>query len=160
MLFAVVARCPVFGGKQARFDATRAKAVKGVRTVASISSGVAVVAESTWAAMEGRKALDVTWDEGPHAGLTSAEISHTFARLAAGPTAVAREEGDAEAALKRAARTLEAVYEVPFLAHATMEPMNATADVRPGSCEVWAPTQFPSMASRSRKRSPVCRPKK
>jgi CO/xanthine dehydrogenase Mo-binding subunit len=104
------------------------------------------VADSTWAAMEGRKALEVTWDEGPDAGLTSAEISRIFAKLAAGPAAVAREEGDAEAALKRAARTLEAVYEVPFLAHATMEPMNATADVRRGSCEVWAPTQFPSMA--------------
>ena len=146
MLFAVVARCPVFGGKPARFDATRAKAVKGVRAVAPISSGLAVVAESTWAAMEGRKALDVTWNEGPHAALTSAEISRRFARLAAGPAAVAREEGDAEAALKRAARKLEAVYEVPFLAHATLEPMNATAHVRPGSCEIWAPTQFPSMA--------------
>ena len=146
MLFAVVARCPVFGGKLARFDPTRAKAVKGVRAVVPISSGVAVVANSTWAALQGRKALDVTWDEGPHAALTSAEISRTFAKLAAGPAAVAREEGDAEAALKRAARTLEAVYEVPFLAHATMEPMNATADVRPGSCEVWVPTQFPSMA--------------
>jgi CO/xanthine dehydrogenase Mo-binding subunit len=130
----------------ARFDATRAKAVKGVRAVAPISSGVAVIADSTWAAMEGRKALDVTWNEGPHAALTSAEISRRFARLAAGPAAVAREEGDAEAALKRAARKLEAVYEVPYLAHATMEPMNATAYVRPGSCEVWAPTQFPSMA--------------
>jgi isoquinoline 1-oxidoreductase beta subunit len=146
MLFAVVARCPVFGGKVARFDATRAKAVKGVRAVTPISNGVAVVADSTWAAMEGRKALDVTWDEGPHAGLTSAEISRRFAKLAAGPAAVARHDGDVEAALKGAARTLEAVYEVPFLAHATMEPMNATADVRSGSCEVWAPTQFPAMA--------------
>jgi isoquinoline 1-oxidoreductase beta subunit len=146
MLFAVVARCPVFGGKPARFDATRAKAVKGVRTVVPISSGVAVVADSTWAAFEGRKALDITWDEGPDAALTSAEISRMFAKLAAGPAAVAREEGDAEAALKRAARTLEAVYEVPFLAHATMEPMNATASVRPGFCDVWAPTQFPSLA--------------
>jgi isoquinoline 1-oxidoreductase beta subunit len=146
MLFAVVARCPVFGGKPARFDATRAKAVKGVRAVMTVSNGVAVVADSTWAAMEGRQALDVTWDEGPHASLTSAEISQRFAKLAAGPAAVARHDGDAEAALKRAARTLEAVYEVPFLAHATMEPMNATADVRSGSCEVWAPTQAPSMA--------------
>jgi isoquinoline 1-oxidoreductase beta subunit len=146
MLFAVVARCPVFGGKPARFDATRAKAVKGVRAVTPISSGIAVVADSTWAAMEGRKALDITWDEGPHASLTSAEISRRFAKLATGPAAVARHDGDAEAALKRAARRLEAVYEVPFLAHATMEPMNATADIRHGSCEVWAPTQFPSMA--------------
>ena len=146
MLFAVVVRCPVFGGKLAHFDASHAKKVKGVRAVTPISSGVAVVADSTWGAMEGRKALDVTWDEGRDAALTSAEIRHRFASLAVGPAAVAREEGDAEAALKRAARRLEAVYEVPFLAHATMEPMNATADVRPGSCEVWAPTQFPSMA--------------
>jgi CO/xanthine dehydrogenase Mo-binding subunit len=147
MLFAVVARCPVFGGKMARFDATRAKAVQGVRAVTPIASGVAVVADSTWAAMQGRKALEITWDEGPHAALSSDDISRRFAKLAAGPAAVAREEGDVEAALKRAARTLAAVYEVPYLAHATMEPMNATADVRrPGSCEVWAPTQFPSMA--------------
>jgi len=146
MLFAVVARCPVFGGKLAHFDATRAKTVKGVRAVTPITSGVAVVADSTWAAMEGRKALDVTWNEGPHAALTSAEISRRFARLAAGPAAVAREDRAVDAALKRAARTLEAVYEVPFLAHATMEPMNATAYVHRGSCEVWAPTQFPSLA--------------
>ena len=146
MLFAVVARCPVFGGKLSRFDATRAKAVKGVHTVVPISNGVAVVAESTWAAMEGRKVLDISWDAGPHARLTSAEISRTFTKLAAGPAAVARAEGDVEAALKRAARTLEAVYEVPFLAHATMEPMNATAEVGRNSCQVWAPTQFPSVA--------------
>ena len=146
MLFAVVARCPVFEGKPAHFDATRAKAVKGVRAVTLISSGIAVVADSTWAAMEGRKALDITWNYGPHADLSSAEIKRGFVRLAAGPAAVARAEGDAEAALKRSARTLEAVYEVPFLAHATMEPMNATADVRRGSCEVWAPTQAPGVA--------------
>jgi len=146
MLFAVVARCPVFGGKLARFEAARTKAVKGVRAVAQISSGVVVVADSTWAALEGRKALDVTWDEGPHAALSSAEISRRFAKVASGPAAVAREDGDVEAALRRATRKLEAVYEVPFLAHATMEPMNATAHVRPGSCEVWAPTQFPALA--------------
>jgi isoquinoline 1-oxidoreductase beta subunit len=108
-----------------------------------VPSGVAVVAESTWAAMQGREALSVTFDDGPNAALDQAAI----VRLLADPEAKAepvRSEGDLEKALAGAARTVEAVYELPFLAHATMEPMNCTAEVRPDGAEIWAPTQAPT----------------
>ena len=146
MLYAVVARCPVFGGKVASFDATKAKAVPGVKTVVQISSGIAVVADNTWAAMQGRRALDVKWDEGPNASASSESISKLFADQMAQPGAEARKEGDAASALGGAAQKIEAVYEVPYLAHATMEPINCTADVRADRVEVWAPTQFQTVA--------------
>ena len=142
MLFAAVARCPVFGGAAARYDDAKAKAVPGVREVVPIEQGVAVVATNTWAAMKGRDALEITWDEGPTAAVSSESIRREFERLARGRGAVARSEGDVERALARAARRVEAVYEVPYLAHATMEPMNCTAHVRPDGCDVWVPTQF------------------
>jgi isoquinoline 1-oxidoreductase beta subunit len=142
ILHAVVARCPVFGGKVRSFDATKARAVPGVRHVVQISSGVAVVADNTWSAVQGRDALAIQWDEGPNAALTSAAISKLLAENAARARAAARKEGDVVAALASAAKKIEAVYEVPFLAHATMEPMNCAARVRPGGCDVWAPTQF------------------
>jgi isoquinoline 1-oxidoreductase beta subunit len=141
MLYAVVARCPVFGGKVASFDGSKAKAVPGVKDVIQISNGVAVVADNTWTAMQGRRALEVQWDEGPNANLTSASISKLLADAAAHPGAVARREGDVDAGLASAATKFEVDYEVPFLAHATMEPMNCTAHVRADRCEVWAPTQ-------------------
>ena len=141
MLYAVVARCPVFGGKVASFDAAKAKAVPGVKDVIQISNGVAVVADNTWAAMQGRRALDVQWDEGPNATLTSAGISKLLADAAAKPGTVARKEGDVDAGLAAAATKFEVDYEVPFLAHATMEPMNCTAHVQADRCDVWAPTQ-------------------
>jgi isoquinoline 1-oxidoreductase beta subunit len=146
MLYAVVARCPVFGGKVASFDATKAKAVPGVKTVVQISSGIAVVADNTWAAMQGRRALDVKWDEGPNANASSESISKLFADQMAKPGAEARKEGDAASALTGAAQKIEAVYEVPYLAHATMEPINCTADVRADRVDVWAPTQFQTVA--------------
>ena len=142
MVYAVVARCPVFGGKVASFDATKAKAVPGVKNVIQIPSGVAVVADNTWTAMQGRRALDVKWDEGSNANLSSAGISKQFADMAATePAAVARKEGDVVAGLAGAASFIEVLYEVPYLAHATMEPQNCTADVRADRCDVWAPTQ-------------------
>jgi isoquinoline 1-oxidoreductase beta subunit len=141
MLHAVVARCPVFGGKVASFDAAKAKAVPGVKDVIQISTGVAVIADNTWNAMEGRRALDVKWDEGPNAQVTSAEISKQLAAAATQPVPVARKEGDVEAGLAGAATKIEVDYEVPFLAHATMEPMNCTAYARADRCDVWAPTQ-------------------
>jgi isoquinoline 1-oxidoreductase beta subunit len=141
LLVANVQRCPVFGGKVASFDATKAKAVKGVRDVVQVSSGVAVVANSYWAAKKGREALKITWDEGPNAQLTSAEITRLYREAAKQPGPVARKEGDAAGVLTGAAKTLDAVYEVPFLAHATMEPMNCTAHVRNDQCEVWVGTQ-------------------
>jgi isoquinoline 1-oxidoreductase beta subunit len=144
MVYAVIERCPVFGGKVASFDATRAKAVPGVKNVVQISRGVAVVADSTWAAMQGRRVLTVQWNEGAGASVSSATIRQGFVQRAAEKGAVARKEGDAQAGLAKAAKKIDAVYEVPFLSHAPMEPMNCTIDVRADSAEVWAPTQSPT----------------
>jgi isoquinoline 1-oxidoreductase beta subunit len=143
MLVARVLRCPVFGGTVASYDATRATAITGVREVVPVSAGLAVVADNYWAASRGLQALadDVTWDEGPLADLTTAEISRRFQEKAEGPGAPARNDGDADAALGSAPTTLERVFEVPYLAHATMEPMNCTAHVQADRCDVWAPTQ-------------------
>jgi len=142
LLVAVIARSPVFGGKVKSFDATKAKAVPGVRHVVEISSGVAVVADGYWPAKKGRDALEITWDEGPNAGVSSASISQLFAQRAEQPGAVARHDGVPDAALPAAPTKLDAAYELPFLAHATMEPMNCTAHVRADGVDIWAPTQF------------------
>ena len=144
MLTATVVHCPVFGGKVASFDASRAKAVKGVRQVVQISSGIAVVADHFWAAKKGADALKINWDEGPYANLSSAEIRKTFGELAKQPGKVRRNDGDANKALEQAPKRIEAVYEVPFLDPACMEPMNATAHWKGDSVEVWAPTQAQS----------------
>ncbi|HEY6059875.1 MAG TPA: xanthine dehydrogenase family protein molybdopterin-binding subunit [Gemmatimonadales bacterium] len=141
MLVAQVEHCPVFGGRVSRFDGTPALRVPGVRRVVEIPSGVAVVAEDFWSAKKGRDALDVHWDAGAGGGLSSATIAARLRELApGGATAIRR--GDPAAALGAAARRVDAEYEVPYLAHATMEPMNCTADVRADACEIWAPTQF------------------
>ncbi|HXB55920.1 MAG TPA: molybdopterin cofactor-binding domain-containing protein, partial [Vicinamibacteria bacterium] len=148
MLRAVVARCPAFGGRVKRFDAAKAKAVAGVRHVVEIPSvvrdvfscgGVAVVADNTWAALQGRQALVLEWDEGE--GESSQGLSKQFELLLAKPGAVVRNDGDAAVALAGAAHRVEATYELPFEAHATMEPMNATVHVRRGGTEAWVPTQ-------------------
>ncbi len=141
MLYAVVARCPVFGGKVGSFDSAKAKAIPGVKDAIQISNGVAVIADNTWTAMQGRRALEIQWDEGPNAKLTSAEISKQLTDAASQPGPVARKEGDANAALAGAATKIEIDYEVPFLAHATMEPLNCTAHVRADRCDVWSGTQ-------------------
>lgn len=145
MLTAVVARCPVFGGRVQSFDGARAKSSPGVRQIVPVSSGIAVVADGYWAAKRGRDMLEVTWAEGPTAHVSDASIQATFDRLAAAPGAQVRHEGDAPAALARAATQLTADYDTPFLAHATMEPMNCTAHVRSDGVEIWAPTQFQTM---------------
>ena len=141
MLIARVVRCPVFGGRVDTFNADKAKAVPGVRNVVKISSGIAVVADNYWAASKGAQALDVKWNEGPLANLSSAEIIKKYAALAEQPGKIARNDGDAPAAVKDNTRAFECVFEVPFLAHACMEPMNCTADVRSDRCDVWVPTQ-------------------
>ena len=146
MLYATLARCPVFGGKAASYDAGKAKAVAGVREVVRVSNGIAVVADNTWAALQGRKALDITWDDGPNATLSSAIIRSRMAELAEKPGVAGRTEGDAAGSLARAAKRIEAVYEAPYLAHACMEPLNCTASVRPDGCEIWASTQMQSFA--------------
>jgi isoquinoline 1-oxidoreductase beta subunit len=146
MLYAVVARCPVFGGKVKTFDAAKAKAVAGVKQVVQISNGVAVVADNTWSAMQGRRVLEIQWDEGAVAAMSTPLLTKTFIEKMSQPGAVARKEGDAEAALAAAPRKIEASYQVPFLAHAPMEPLNCTADVKPEHCAVWASTQGQSAA--------------
>jgi len=143
MLYGAVARAPAWGAKVASFDGARALEVPGVRGVYPVSTGVAVVASSTWAAFRGREALQVSWDEGPNAGLDSAEIHRSLETGLMSPTGTARKDGAGAAALEGAARRIEAVYELPFLAHAPLEPMNCTAEVRRGSAEIWAPTQGP-----------------
>ncbi len=142
MLFATVVHPPVFGARVASFDDTRARAVAGVRHVVPISQGIAVAGTSTWAALKGARALSITWDDGEFA-MSTPEISQRLARLADAPGAAARQDGDVDAALVRAAHRIQATYEAPYLAHATMEPMNCTADVRRDRCEIWAPTQNP-----------------
>ncbi len=149
MLYGVVARCPVNGGRLAGFDAARARAVPGVRDVVEISFGVAVVADNTWAALRGRDALDIDWDEGPNRNLSTAGIREHLAALTASPGAVARHEGAGAEALAGAATRLRAVYEAPYLAHATMEPPNATADVRADGCDLWTGSQIPGLAHSS-----------
>ncbi len=146
MLYAAMARCPVLGGKVASFDAAKAKAIPGVKNAVETSRGVAVVADNTWIAMQGVKALDIKWDEGPNANQTSAAISRLFAERAEKPGVEVSKTGDAAAGLAGAAKKVEAAYEAPFLAHATMEPMNCTADVRADGCDVWASTQMQTMA--------------
>ncbi|MES2625141.1 MAG: molybdopterin cofactor-binding domain-containing protein, partial [Pseudomonadota bacterium] len=146
MVYAVVARTPVPGGTLASFDATAAKAVPGVRDVFEIPQGVAVIAENTWAAISGRRVLETQWNEGENADLSSAGISQRLADLVAQPGAVAFDEGDAAAAAANTVKTVEAIYEVPYLAHAPMEPQNSVALVTADSCEIWTGTQMPGVA--------------
>ncbi|HSP06342.1 MAG TPA: molybdopterin cofactor-binding domain-containing protein, partial [Acidobacteriota bacterium] len=152
MLYAVIARCPVYGGKPVSFDATAALQVAGVKQVfqfdglanpTHLKPGVAVVATSTWAAIQGRKALKVTWDEGKHKNESTKELSRWFAETALKPGKILRETGHVDEALAASKFTLEADYEAPFLPHATMEPQNCTAYVRAGECEIWGPLQMP-----------------
>ena len=139
MVHAVVARCPVFGGRVARFDGERALAIPGVRRVVEIENGVAVVADSTWSALQGRKALDIDWDFGAYGDLDSDKIRQmALDKIAANFTPAA--DGSAT--------VIEALYEVPYLAHATMEPMVCVADVRSDGCDVWVPTQNRQEAKR------------
>ena len=147
MLYAAVARCPVFGGKMTRVDDADAKKVPGVRSIVPIGRGVAVVAENTWAAFRGRDALKVTWDEGSGASESTASLRARCEDLGKKPGKPFRQDGDADGALAKAAARIEATYELPFQAHAAMEPVNATAHVEKGACTVWAPTQTPGWAA-------------
>ena len=143
MLIASIERCPVFGGKVKNFDGTAAKRIRGVKHVVQVSNGVAVVGDSFWTVTRGRKALKVVWDEVPVASVTSASISQGYQAAAGQSGHVARNDGDANKGLAAGGKTIEAIYEVPFLEHACLEPMNATAHVKADSCEIWAPTQNP-----------------
>ncbi len=156
MLVASIERCPVFGGKVTRYDATKAKAVPGVRHVVELeaspwtgsgawgvgcAAGIAVVADTYWQAFTGRKALEIEWDEGSAGSLDSDGIRAEFVKRAEEAGVEARKNGDPATALAGAAKRVEAVYEVPFLHHATMEPMTCTASVSVDGCEIWAPSQ-------------------
>lgn len=136
MSYAAIARSPVFGGKLVSFDGSNAEAVIGVQKVFKLSEKVVVVAENTWAAIKGREALEITWDEGDNADLNSAAIRDSLAEKAPQPGSAA--EGE-----------IEAIYQMPYEAHMTMEPMNCTAHVHDGICEVWAPTQNPQSVKRA-----------
>ncbi len=149
MRTAVVERCPVPGGTLKSFDAARAQARPGVMRVLQISSGVAVVADSHWNARRALDDVSLTWDEGPRAALTSAGIAAEQAALVRTPGATFRKEGAGAAALAQAARTIEAVYETPYLAHATMEPMSCAASVKDGACTVWVGSQNATAVQRA-----------
>lgn len=144
MLYATVIHPPVFGARMARIDDAAARKAPGVRDVFAISSGVAVVAENTWAAFAGARQLQVTWTDGPDAKVDSDGLFSDASRSAGGrKVKIARLRGNASV---RGARTVSASYRGPFLAHAAMEPTNATALIADGKCTVWAPTQIQSVA--------------
>src|SRR6202040_1805967 len=142
MLTAVVARPPVFGGKVAKVDASEALKVPGVKAVEQVESGVAVIADRFWPAKLGRDKLVVEWDLGPNAGLSTEGRLGDFAEQSKSPGAIAKKTGDVAGALKGAAKTITATYDVPYLAHAMMEPLNCVVDLRADSCELWTGTQF------------------
>ncbi|WP_428268385.1 molybdopterin cofactor-binding domain-containing protein [Haliangium sp.] len=143
MLVAQVERPPVFGARVGSVDASAAEATAGVRKIAEIPGGVVVIAETFWAAQQGRQALSVSWDEGEGKALSSEGIEATLVEALAGKADIFRDDGDAAAALASAATRVEAVYHAPYLAHAAMEPLNCTAHVRADECEIWVPTQSP-----------------
>ncbi len=140
-LVAVLARCPVFGGTVRDFDPAPALAVPGVKQVIQVDHGVAVLAENTWQAMAGRSALQVRWNEGPLARTSSEDIERQLRTLGDGPGREAHREGSGEDGLTVAAQVISAEYDLPFLAHACMEPMNCTALVTDQEVVVWVPTQ-------------------
>jgi isoquinoline 1-oxidoreductase beta subunit len=138
---ATLAQSPVFGGRLKSVDDTAAKAVKGVRQIVRLDDAVAVVADHTGAAKKGLAALVIEWDDGPHARLNTQEIAGELEKAALNPGAVAQHIGNSDAAMASAVTKVEATYEVPFLAHATMEPMNCTVHLRKDGCEVWVGSQ-------------------
>jgi isoquinoline 1-oxidoreductase subunit beta len=142
MLIAVVARPPVFGATVKSVDEAGAKAVRGVKQVVAVPSGVAVVADSFWSAKKGRDVLVVEWNEGPGATIDTDALEAEYDRLARTPGAPALRRGDADAALVGAARRVSAQYDMPYLAHAPMEPLNCLVSLGPDRCEIWTGTQF------------------
>ena len=142
MLTAVVARPPIFGAKVRSFDDSRARGMPGVRKIVAVPSGVAVIADSFWQAKIARDALKVDWDEGAMSGFSTAQMMQQFREQVQSPGKSVRKDGDPEAALASAAKRIEAFYEVPYLSHAMMEPLNCTVELRADSCEIWTGTQF------------------
>ena len=143
MKFATLAQCPVLGGKVKHVDDSAAKKLPGVRQVVVLDDLVAVVGDHMWAAWQGLDALKVTWDEGPNAKINSADIWNDLRAASKKDGVVAKSEGDIEKGLTQGER-FDADYELPFLAHATMEPMNCTVRLTPDACEIWTGTQVQS----------------
>ncbi|MEY4760756.1 MAG: hypothetical protein RLZZ200_612 [Pseudomonadota bacterium] len=147
MLYGALAQSPVLGGRLRSFDASKARSMPGVVEVVQVSSGVVVVANSWWRAHKALDALKIEWDEGANAGLSTAGVVQKLRDKIASPGQVARQDGDAAAALKvPGAKVLSAEYEVPLVAHATMEPQNCTASVTAEGCDLHAPTQIQIVA--------------
>ena len=156
MLFSVIARSPVLGGKVASVDTTDAANIPGVVKVVSVQpdapgaqfhplAGVAVIATDTWCAIKGRNALKIQWEDGPHGDYDSRTYRAELEKAARSPGKVLRDAGDFNTAIAKASRRLEAEYYLPHIAHATMEPPAALARIDNGHCEVWAPTQAPQV---------------
>lgn len=145
MLTVLIARSPVFGGKVKRFDATEALKLKGVHGVYQVPTGIAVAASGFWPAKTARDLLEIEWDAGAGAALSTPKMRADYLALAQQPGAVARKDGDAASAIKGAAKTISAEYEVPYLAHASMEPLNVVVDLQPDHCTIWTGTQSQTM---------------
>ena len=156
MKYAVVARPPVFGGKVVSFDDSEARKIPGVEKIVKIEGtpapakfqplgGIAVIANNTWAAMKGRDALKITWDDGPHKSYDSQAYRAQLEETARKPAKVVRNEGDVDAALGKAAKKIEAEYYIPHLAQAPMEPPAATVRIKDGKCDVWTCVQAPQV---------------
>jgi isoquinoline 1-oxidoreductase subunit beta len=142
MLTAVITRPPIFGATMKSFDDSRARSMPGVKKIVAIPAGVAVIADTFWQAKTARDALRVEWDEGSMQNFNTSEMMHQFRERAKSPGTSVRNDGDATAALASAAKKIEAVYEVPYLSHLMMEPLNCAVDLRADSCEVWTGSQF------------------
>jgi isoquinoline 1-oxidoreductase beta subunit len=143
LLTAVVAHAPVFGGKVLSFDAVKARATPGVRQVVQIPTGVAVIADHYYAAQQGKKALQVTWDNGTGAELYTSKQAASYKKLAATDGLTAQKKGDATLGLSKSSKVLAAEYVFPYLAHAPMEPLNCTVKISDEGCEIWTGTQMP-----------------
>lgn len=145
MVYATVRRCPVFGGKLKSFAEAK---VPGVIEVRPIASGIAVVANDTWAAFQGASQLELEWSDGDQTIVSTASIDEALIAAASKPGVVARTDGAGASKIDSAGRVVEATYQLPYLAHAPMEPISCTAQVGDGRCEVWASTQDPSKVQR------------
>lgn len=149
MLFASVAACPTVGGRVRAVDDRETRAMPGVRDVLLIGNAVAVVAENTWAARRGVDALHIEWETGANAGFSNASLRLELEEALKSPGVIAQKIGDADKVFARGKTLMTAAYEIPFLAHATMEPMNCTVHVTTEGCEVWTGTQVPARAQRT-----------
>ncbi len=138
---ATLAQSPVFGGRLKSVDDSKAKAVRGVRQIVKLDDAVAVVADHMGAATKGLAALVIAWDDGPHAALSTEDIARDYAAALDNPGAVAESRGDVDGAMATAVTKVSAQYQVPFLAHAALEPMNCTVHVRKDACEIWVGNQ-------------------